>query len=52
MSSLWESLEQRPGFTRQWSATVNRIRDQLALHTLSTLRERDLVEQAATDKQG
>ncbi len=50
MSVLWESLEQRPGFTRQWSATVNRIRDQLALHTLSTLRNRDLVEQTATDR--
>jgi hypothetical protein len=56
MAALWESLEQRPGFTRQWSATVNRIRDQLALHTLNTLRNgalggnRDLVEQAATDR--
>jgi hypothetical protein len=56
MSTLWQSLEQRPGFTRQWSATVNRIRDQLALHTLSTLRNgglggnRDLVEQAVTDR--
>lgn len=52
MAALWDSLEQRPGFTRQWSATVNRIRDQLALHTLRTLRNRELVEQAATDKQG
>jgi hypothetical protein len=47
---LWDGLEQRSGFTRQWSANVNRIRDQLALHTLSTLRNRDLVEQAATDR--
>ena len=50
MTPLWESLEQRPGFTRQWAATVNRIRDQLALHTLSTLRDRELVEHATTDK--
>jgi hypothetical protein len=34
---LWESLEQRPGFTRQWQATVSRIRDQLALNTLAML---------------
>ncbi len=34
---LWESLERRPGFTRQWQATVTRIRDQLAVHTLEML---------------
>ena len=33
MMPLWESLEKRPGFTRQWAATVQRIRDQLAAHT-------------------
>jgi hypothetical protein len=29
--SLWESLESRPGFSRQWQAMVARIRDQIAL---------------------
>lgn len=34
---LWESLERWPGFTRQWQATVARIRDQLAVQTLGML---------------
>lgn len=34
---VWESLERRPGFSLQWQATVSRIRDQLAVHTLETL---------------
>lgn len=34
MLPLWETLERRPGFTRQWNATVSRIRDQLALRNL------------------
>lgn len=49
MSTLWDSLERRPGFTRQWSAIVDRIRDQLAVHALGTRHTRGLVEQAATD---
>jgi hypothetical protein len=28
---LWDALERRPGLSRQWQATVSRIRDQLAL---------------------
>jgi hypothetical protein len=28
---LWDAMERRPGLTRQWQATVSRIRDQLAL---------------------
>jgi len=28
---LWNVLEHRPGFSRQWRAGVNRVRDQLAL---------------------
>jgi hypothetical protein len=35
--SFWENLERRPGFSLQWQATVSRIRDQLAVHTLETL---------------
>lgn len=34
---LWEGLERRPGFTRQWQTTVTRIRDWLAVHTLEML---------------
>ncbi len=37
---LWHSLERRPGFTRQWEATVTRIRDQLALSTIAALNRR------------
>jgi hypothetical protein len=32
---LWESLESKPGFTRQWQALVQRIRDQLALQSVT-----------------
>jgi hypothetical protein len=34
---LWESLERRPGFTRQWDVSVNRIRDQIAATTVGLL---------------
>ena len=34
---LWESLERRPGFTRQWNVSVNRIRDQIAVTTVGLL---------------
>lgn len=37
LQPLWDSLERRPGFTKQWQATVTRIRDQLAIHTLGML---------------
>lgn len=49
LSMLWDSLERRPGFTRQWSAIVDRIRDQLALHALRPRPTFDLVEQSARD---
>lgn len=32
---LWESLERRPGFSRQWQASVDRIRDQVAASTIA-----------------
>jgi hypothetical protein len=32
---LWESLERKPGFTRQWQTMVDRIRDQIALATIT-----------------
>ncbi|MEU6480871.1 SCO2521 family protein [Streptomyces sp. NPDC047017] len=34
LAPLWEALEERPGFTRQWQALVQRIRDQLTLHAI------------------
>ncbi len=34
---LWGSLERQPGFTKQWEASVNRIRDQVALSTIAQL---------------
>lgn len=36
---LWAALERRPGLDRQWRATVDRIRDQLALSTLALLTD-------------
>ncbi|MGP2437056.1 SCO2521 family protein [Streptomyces sp. JW3] len=34
LAPLWQTLEDRPGFTRQWQALVQRIRDQLTLHAI------------------
>ncbi|BBH66881.1 hypothetical protein ACTI_35660 [Actinoplanes sp. OR16] len=34
---FWEQMEQRAGFGRQWAASVQRIRDHLALSTLREL---------------
>jgi hypothetical protein len=39
LAALWAGFERRPGFTRQWDATVARVRDQVALHTLQLLGE-------------
>jgi hypothetical protein len=41
---LWETLEERPGFSLQWNAQVATVRDKIALHTLEALkhvRQRD-----------
>lgn len=35
LRSVWKRLERRPGFTRQWTATVDRVRDQVALSTIA-----------------
>jgi hypothetical protein len=43
MLPLWEILERQPGFTKQWEASVSRIRDQVALSTIAQLS-------AVTDK--
>ena len=37
LMSIWADLERKPGFTRQWEASVNRVRDQVSLHTLQLL---------------
>lgn len=37
MLPLWRSLERQPGFTKQWEASVSRIRDQVALSTIALL---------------
>lgn len=34
LAGLWEVLEREPGFTRQWQALVQRIRDQMALRAV------------------
>ncbi|MEV0645706.1 SCO2521 family protein [Phytomonospora sp. NPDC050363] len=36
LSELWESLERRPGFSRQWNTLIARIRDQLMLATIAS----------------
>lgn len=37
--SVWEAVDRRPGMTRQWVASVNRIRDQVAAGTMAMLSE-------------
>ncbi|HEV2633987.1 MAG TPA: SCO2521 family protein [Actinocrinis sp.] len=37
LMSIWTDLERRPGFSRQWDSSVNRVRDQVSLHTLQLL---------------
>jgi hypothetical protein len=37
MLPVWQSLEQQPGFTKQWTASVSWIRDQVALSTIMLL---------------
>lgn len=37
LGELWQSLERRPGFSRQWRASVDRVRDQLTVSTIALL---------------
>jgi hypothetical protein len=37
MLPLWQSLEQQPGFTKQWTVSVSWVRDQVALSTIMLL---------------
>ncbi|WP_151773147.1 SCO2521 family protein [Streptomyces abyssomicinicus] len=39
LAALWDALEERPGFNRQWQVLVRRIRDQLALHAVPALHQ-------------
>jgi hypothetical protein len=39
-TEVWEVLERRPGFTRQWEGLVARIRDQMALAVIGATRPR------------
>ncbi|MFJ8104723.1 SCO2521 family protein [Streptomyces sp. NPDC096132] len=34
LRTAWDELERTPGFSRQWNALAQRIRDQLSLHTI------------------
>jgi len=45
MMPFWLALERRSGFTRQWEATVNRIRDQLSMRMLTAFYEAEPVLQ-------
>lgn len=37
--TVWDAVERRPGMTRQWEASVNRVRDQIAAGTMAMLGE-------------
>ncbi len=37
---FWQAFDLRPGFSRQWQVSVDRVRDQLALGALTLLRAR------------
>jgi hypothetical protein len=37
LAAVWDGLERRPGFSRQWLTAVQRIRDFLAVSTLQEL---------------
>lgn len=36
---VWHALERRPGFTRQWDLSVNRVRDQITLSAILLIQE-------------
>jgi len=41
LSVFWDELDRQPGFSRQWQATVARIRDQLAVGAIEALTPQD-----------
>jgi hypothetical protein len=40
LAPYWDGLDRRRGFSRQWQSLVDRVRDQLAIHTLAFLRDK------------
>jgi hypothetical protein len=51
-AALWDGLDRRPGLGRQWTSTVDRIRDQLALAiALRTPTRTTTTRQIATRKE-
>ncbi|MGY0237130.1 SCO2521 family protein [Longispora urticae] len=40
---VWEALERRPGLSRQWHTSVGRVRDQLAMATVTLLARESVV---------
>jgi len=44
---VWEALERRPGFTRQWDLSVNRVRDQVTLSAILLMQQAARVAEAA-----
>ncbi|GGM54608.1 hypothetical protein GCM10011608_44470 [Micromonospora sonchi] len=39
LRSIWDRLEQVPGFSRQWNSSVNWIRDQISVGNMALLRD-------------
>jgi hypothetical protein len=37
LEEVWQILERRPGFSRQWQASVDRVRDQLSVNAIALL---------------
>jgi hypothetical protein len=52
VADLWESLELRPGFSRQWNACVSRIRDQLTLAAINLFADLPGPDQASPPNPG
>jgi hypothetical protein len=40
LRALWKDLQNDPGFSRQWNTLVGRLRDNIAVATLSALRHK------------
>lgn len=41
---VWDVIERRPGFTRQWASSVDWIRDQIAAGTMELLQNQSLTK--------
>src|SRR5262249_36290813 len=47
---IWEGFERRPGFSRQWQVSVNRVRDQIAVRTARLLGSVSAVRWAGANR--